>query len=30
MSMIDGKMHEEEVRILHSSYYKELQEKGEV
>ena len=29
-SMIDGKMHEEEVRILHSSYYKELQEKGEV
>lgn len=29
-SMIDGKMHEEEVKILHSSYYKELQEKGEV
>ena len=29
-SMIDGKMPEEEVRLLHSSYYKELQEKGEV
>lgn len=29
-SMIDGKMHEEEVKILHSSYYKELQKKGEV
>jgi formate dehydrogenase subunit gamma len=29
-SMIDGTMPEEEVRILHSSYYKELQEKGEV
>jgi formate dehydrogenase subunit gamma len=29
-SMIDGTMPEEEVRILHSTYYKELQEKGEV
>ncbi len=29
-SMIDGKIPEEEVKILHSSYYKELQEKGEV
>ncbi len=29
-SMINGKMHEEEVKILHSSYYKELQEKGEI
>lgn len=29
-SMIDGTMPEEEVKILHSSYYKELQRKGEV
>ncbi len=29
-SMIDGKMPEEEVKILHSSYYKELKERGEV
>jgi len=28
-SMIDGTIPEEEVKILHSSYYKELQEKGE-
>lgn len=29
-SMIDGYKEEEEVEILHSSYYKELKEKGEV
>ena len=29
-TMIDGTMPEEEVKILHSSYYKELQERGEV
>jgi formate dehydrogenase subunit gamma len=29
-SMIDGHKEEEEVEILHSSYYKELKEKGEV
>lgn len=29
-SIIDGHMEEEEVRILHSSYYKKLKEKGEV
>ena len=29
-SMIDGTMPEEEVKILHSSYYKELKEKGKV
>ena len=29
-SMVDGTMPEEEVKILHSSYYKELKEKGEV
>jgi formate dehydrogenase subunit gamma len=29
-SMIDGTMPEEEVKILHSSYYRELQERGEV
>jgi len=29
-SMIDGTMPEEEVKILHSTYYKKLKEKGEV
>jgi len=29
-SMIDGTMPEEEVKILHSSYYRELKERGEV
>ena len=29
-SIIDGHMEEEEVKILHSSYYKQLKEKGEI